>query len=237
MKPQLYANSENQKLRGGYYTPACIAEFLARWAVRDQADEILEPSCGNGVLLAASANRLRELGQIPSQICSQIQGIELYDSEVQATKQSLENLGISTPEKCLMTGDFFDYDEQAWGIIRRRFNVVIGNPPFLRYHHFPEEQRERAFRIMQTAGMHPTRLTNAWVPFLIASSLRLKANGRLAMIIPAELLQVKYAEETRQFLAKHFSSLTIVTFRRLIFKDIQQEVVLLISRKKLPRDV
>ena len=51
------------------------------------------------------------------------------------------------------------------------------------------------------------------------------------MVIPAELLQVKYAEETRAFLARHFGSLTIITFRRLVFADIQQEVVLLLAEK------
>ena len=34
-----------QKLRGGYYTPKLIADFLASWAIRSPADEVLEPSC------------------------------------------------------------------------------------------------------------------------------------------------------------------------------------------------
>ena len=139
-------------------------------------------------------------------------------------------LGVAEPN-VVSVGDFFDFEDQAWGLVGRRFDAVIGNPPFLRYHSFPEAQRERAFRIMRTAGLKPTRLTNAWVPFLIAASLRLKDNGRLAMVIPAELMQVKYAEETRTFLARHFGSLTILTFRRLVFADIQQEVVLLLAEK------
>ena len=53
------------------------------------------------------------------------------------------------------------------------------------------------------------------------------------MVIPAELFQVKYAAETRVFLSNFFSRITIVTFRKLVFDDIQQEVVLLLCEKDL----
>ncbi len=230
MSKVISENETAQKLRGGYYTPPAIARFLANWAVQNPCDEILEPSCGDGELLTAAAERLLALKAAPEQIGGQIQGVELFADEAARARRRLFALGIAA-ENCVSVGDFFDFEDQAWGLVGRRFDVAIGNPPFLRYHNFPEEQRERAFRIMRTAGLKPTRLTNAWAPFLVAASLRLKENGRLAMVIPAELLQVKYAEETRAFLARHFGSLTVITFRRLVFPDIQQEVVLLLAEK------
>jgi adenine-specific DNA-methyltransferase len=226
----LTADASNQKLRGGYYTPTVIAEFLANWAICSAADEVLEPSCGDGALLEASARRLLQLGASPKETSRQLRATELYESEAVLANNRLDNLGI--PSKDVVTvSDFFSYDDQAWGIIGKQCDVVIGNPPFLRYHSFPEDQRDRAFRIMRTAGLSPSKLTNSWVAFLVATSLRLKTNGRLAMVIPAELLQVKYAEQTRAFLARHFGAITIVTFRRLVFEKIQQEVVLLLAEK------
>ncbi len=109
--------------------------------------------------------------------------------------------------------------------------MVIGNPPFIRYQNFPEEFRKIAFRLMQRAGLHPNRLTNAWLPFLVVSSLLLKKQGRLAMVIPAELFQVNYAAEVRKFLSDYFSQLTIITFEQLVFEGIQQEVVLLLGER------
>ena len=47
------------------------------------------------------------------------------------------------------------------------------------------------------------------------------------MVLPAELLQVGYAAELREYLARNYESLTIATFRSLIFAGIQQETVLL----------
>lgn len=51
------------------------------------------------------------------------------------------------------------------------------------------------------------------------------------MVIPAELLQVGYAAELRHFLTNNYSKITLFTFRKLVFADIQQEVVLLLGER------
>lgn len=80
-------------------------------------------------------------------------------------------------------------------------------------------------------GFKPNRLTNIWIPFLVLSCEALKPNGRIGMVIPAELFYVDYAAETREFLNACFDRLTIVTFKRLVFDNIQQDVVLLLGEK------
>ena len=52
------------------------------------------------------------------------------------------------------------------------------------------------------------------------------------MVIPAELFQVDYAAEARDYLSAHIEKLTIITFKKLVFDGIQQEVVLLLGEKK-----
>src|SRR5687767_7945199 len=49
------ANESKEKLRGGYYTPAHIARYLARWVQSFGAQRVLEPSCGDGQFLEALA--------------------------------------------------------------------------------------------------------------------------------------------------------------------------------------
>jgi len=51
------------------------------------------------------------------------------------------------------------------------------------------------------------------------------------MVVPAELLQVSYAAQLRLFLSKIFHSMTILTFKKLIFPAIQQEVILLLAER------
>ena len=79
---------------------------------------------------------------------------------------------------------------------------------------------------MRRAGLRPTRLTNAWVPFVVASTMLVRDGGRVGLVLPAELLQVSYAAQLRDFLLSRFREITLVTFERLVFDGILQEVVL-----------
>jgi adenine-specific DNA-methyltransferase len=229
-----------QKLRGGYYTPKPIADFLARWAIRAPDAEVLEPSCGDGSLVEASIEALLTRGARKEAVAQLIHGVEIDPDEAARTVERMKALGIAPREDTIHVGDFFAHcKNQLFGqrfmslvtAEARKFDVIIGNPPFIRYQNFPEASRNIACEIMQRVGLHPTRLLNAWLPFLIAGSLLLKEYGRLAMVIPAELFQVNYAAETRQFLSNFYDQITIVTFKKLVFDDIQQEVVLLLCEK------
>jgi adenine-specific DNA-methyltransferase len=229
-----------QKLRGGYYTPQPIAHFLAQWAVQSSTALILEPSCGDGEILEAALQALVERGASKEEAIFQTHGVEIETQERDKALDRLRSLGFQPDESTIHGGDFFAYCQKHLMIDQgllsmcstgepRFFDAIIGNPPFVRYQNFPEEQRKPAFQIMKTAGMNPSRLTNTWVPFLVAASFLLTENGRLAMVIPAELLQVNYAAELRLFLSDYFNKLTIITFRKLVFEGIQQEVVLLLA--------
>ena len=148
-------------------------------------------------------------------------GIELDDIEAEKSAQ------YGTTVICK---DFFTYyQEEIEG--QTQFDVIVGNPPFIRYQHFTEEYRKVAFALMNNHGFHPNRLTNIWLPFLVLSCKALKPTGRVGMVIPAELFQVDYAAEARQFLSTFFDKLTLVTFKRLVFDDIQQEVILLLGER------
>ena len=218
-----------QKLRGGYYTPKPIANFLARWAIQSPNAKILEPSCGDGVLIEAAVNTLIELGTDRASTTELARGIEFDPQEAFKASKRIQALTNSTAQ-VIYNDDFFAYCK-AHLFDKHLFDVVIGNPPFIRYQNFPEEQRCIAFELMKQGGLHPSRLTNSWVPFLVASTFLLAEHGRIAMVIPAELLQVNYAAELRYFLSQSYSRLTLVTFKKLVFDDIQQEVVLLLGEK------
>ena len=130
----------------------------------------------------------------------------------------------------MICGDFFGFYKDNIQE-KQKFDAIIGNPPFIRYQNADVASREIAFELMRSAGLHPNKLTNIWLPFLVLSALALSKNGKLGMVIPAELFQVSYAGETREFLAKYFDRLTLITFQKIVFEDIQQEVILLLGEK------
>ena len=121
-----------QKLRGGYYTPKPIADFLARWAIQTPTVKILEPSCGDGMLLEAAVEALISRGAETATISNLIQGIEFDPEEaIKASARMQMLIGLqSTPR--IDTGDFFSYC-QRYLAKDTLFDAIIGNPPFIRY--------------------------------------------------------------------------------------------------------
>lgn len=210
-------------MRGGYYTPEPVARFLAAWAIRSRSEAVLEPTCGDGNIVVEVARRLESLGAADPQLLA----FELDEHEAAKACARLRSVALSQVA-IVETREFFEA-ARALKQTGRTFGAVVGNPPFVRYQDFPDSQRERAFHLMREMGLHPTRLANAWLPFLAVSIALLNDTGRLAMVIPAELFQVGYAGELRQFLSSTFRQIHIVTFKKLIFPEIQQEVVLLLA--------
>ncbi|MGN6604510.1 MAG: Eco57I restriction-modification methylase domain-containing protein [Ginsengibacter sp.] len=217
----------NDKLRGGYYTPQDITTFICKWAITKPTQKVLEPSCGDGNFVEAAIQRFLELGVRKNKLFGLVQGVELINAEAEKSKLRAEKYGLNSTT--IVNSDFFSFISGTNG--DASYDVVIGNPPFIRYQNFPEKHRNNAFEMMREIGLSPNKLTNIWVPFLVLSANLLNRNGKMGMVIPAELFQVKYAAETRVFLSKFFSRISIVTFRKLVFADVQQEVVLLLCEK------
>lgn len=216
------SSEDFDKMRGGYYTPPLITKYITRWAISNGTETVLEPSCGAGNFIYAISQRMDELGISAKEISNKILGIELYDGEAEKARA----YGAT-----IETSDFFCYyKDNIRG--KKTFDVVLGNPPFIRYQNFEEKYRNLAFELSKEIGIKLNRLTNIWIPFLILSTECLNENGKLGMVIPAELFQVDYAAATRKYLTEKFEHLTIITFKKLLFEGTQEEVVILLGEKK-----
>ncbi len=119
--------------------------------------------------------------------------------------------------------DFFEWVHSA-----PKYDVVLGNPPFIRSHLFSERSRTLAFAAMTEMGLRPSRLMSTWAPFLALSCGVLNPNGRFAMVIPEEVLHVGYAQELRHFLMARFKRVIVCLPPNGIFPEVQQAVILLL---------
>lgn len=217
---KLIENASAEKLRGGFYTPEPIAEFILRWGINGSTDfDILEPSCGDGVFL----EQLKKLNSSYNTITA----IEFDETEAQkADKIELEN-------KQLINDDFHTYCNNT----SKRFDLVVGNPPYIRFQFFDRKQQVEAGDIFIKAGLTYSKLTNAWVSFVVGSSLLLKEKGgKIGFVLPAEILQVSFALQLRKFIAQFYNKINIISFEKLVFPDIQQEVVILLCEKNLTKE-
>ncbi len=220
------------KLRGGYYTPVAIADALATWAIRSGHDKVLEPSCGDGVFLESAARRFRSLGRAPREIVRKLTAVEIAGSEAEKAERALQAVLNTRAAADVRCADFFE----ARGQLAGKFDCVLGNPPFIRYQSFPEPSRSRAMNMMRSLGLRSNKLTNIWVPFVAASISCLREGGRLAMVLPAELLQVTYAGQLRSYLVDSFRTVLLVACNKMLFPRAEQEVLLVLAegRVRLP---
>ncbi len=211
---KLINETTKEKLRGGFYTPNSIAAFILKWGFNgNKENDVLEPSCGDGVFLEEIRNGGYEHGSITA--------IEIDPIEAEKTRK------ISLSNSNVITSDFHEFCLKT----NQRFDLIIGNPPYIRYQFFDRQQQQTAENIFARVHLKYSKLTNAWVSFVIGSSLLLKEKGKIGFVIPAELLQVSFAQQLRKFLAHFYNKINIVSFKKLVFPDIQQEVILLLCEK------
>lgn len=207
-----------QKLNGVYYTPKEIVDFFINWAIeKDRKQVILEPSAGDGRFV----NNLKNLNED-----SYIVAVEINKEEALKIKPNLKK-----EQYKVIIDDFYNFYEEN----KRKepgFDLIIGNPPYIRYQFLTEEQRIYQSDILKNNGLKSNKLINAWVAFTIASLQLLKENGKIAFVLPSDILQVSYAKELREYLFKNLKEITIINFEKIVFTETQQDVILLMGVKK-----
>jgi adenine-specific DNA-methyltransferase len=215
-------NESPAKLRGGYYTPSALALFLTRWIQQIRPQRVLEPSCGDGVFFEALA-RSGAAG------IRSLVGFEIVSAEAQKARQRAT--ALSDVSVTVHPSDFLQWARTQLDV-GPAFDAVIGNPPFIRYQYLDATMQNRAEAIFAHLSLEFTRHTNAWVPFVVASLALLRPGGRLAMVVPAELLHVLHACSLRRYLGEQCSRILVLDLDAIWFKETLQGVVLLLAQKR-----
>lgn len=207
----------NKKHTGSYYSPSYLAEFISKRVLshfeKRKCLSILEPSVGNGAFL-------EELVKNKS-ISIRLTAIDINDEELKkaSNKWGRKN---STFKKT----DFLEYSST------KKFSAIIGNPPYVRKNRLTKRQIEISKEIHFKENLTEASVKNIWTTFLVKSNTLLTKDGVLAFVLPSELLQVKFAEEVREYLKKEFEKIEIFTFNDLMFECKGQDTIVLFAYKK-----
>ncbi len=216
-------NESTQKLRGGYYTPLDLAVFLTRWVKDVNPMRVLEPSCGDGVFFQAMA-------EAEGFQNTDVQGFEIEADEAAKAQSRANTIGLSAAT--VRTEDFLQWALDQMNKDGTRFDAVVGNPPFVRYQYLPEHFQARAELVFKKLNLPFTKHTNAWVSFILASMALLRFGGRLAMVVPAELIHVTHAQSLRSYLGRECRRIVIIDPEELWFSETLQGAVILLAEKR-----
>jgi SAM-dependent methyltransferase len=177
-----------RKQLGAWYTPddlvatvveaAVTADFVAERTATGSPVSVLDPACGDGRFLVAVAARVRSLGGT-----SRLTGVDVDGDAVAAAR-------LAVPAASILHADALDIDWPA-----ERFDLVIGNPPFLSQLASSTTRGGAGARGVGTYG-------DAAAEFLaLAVDLVESAGGRVAMILPQSLLSSRDAGAVRDRIA------------------------------------
>jgi len=198
-----------RKVMGVYYTPVRLAEFLASHLVRQVSSDarlrILDPACGDGVLLEALLVALRQRGINECEAC----GVEVEEEALLAAGARLsrfENINLH-----LIHGDFLDLvaggngQRELWEASHRSlevdqaFDLVIANPPYVRTQALGAE---RARQLAQRFGL--TGRVDLYHAFIVGMTEALRGGGAMGIITSNRFLSTLGGASIRRYLAREF---------------------------------
>ncbi len=221
-------SAELRKARGAFFTPPAIADYLVGWALQGELDaKVLDPTCGDGVFLQAAGQQLKALGRQVSDLDELVFGVDLHRESLDEAMRLLE---VENLDAHLIASDFFAVPTPDMPDAPLPFmDAVVGNPPFIRYQEHVGDSRRMSVEAAFKQGVRLSGLASSWAASLAHAAGFLKPDGRLAMVLPAELLTVGYAEPIRTWLRKRFGQVNLVVFEHLQFEDALADVVLLLA--------
>jgi len=213
------------KLRGSFYTEphvvdACLArvrQLRGTWAGR-----WLEPSAGDGAFVRG----LRRATSPTARRSVHMVAVELLGSE--ASKCEIELQAAGLPGR-VFHGSFFEWAAANDELL----DVVVGNPPFVRYQFVTESDRALAEELVAELDITLRGVSNLWIPFALVALDRLKVGGCFAIVLPSELFCTVSGGQFREFLVRNFTELSIDLFPRGTFPDILQDVLVVGGRRAI----
>lgn len=207
----------SKKNTGSYYTPSYLARFISKRVLSYFGNRtrisILEPSVGDGAFIS----ELEKEEKIK---------INLTALDINQAELKIASKKWSKKKSSFVKTDFLKFSK------KQKYSVIIGNPPYIKKNILTAKQIEQCKKIHYNENLTETSVKNIWTTFLIKANTLLLKNGVIAFVLPSELLQVKFAEEIREYLKKEFERIEIFTFNDLMFECKGQDTIVLFAYKK-----
>ena len=236
-----------RKAQGAHYTPPAlvdhlVAEALVGFRRSTTPVRIVDPACGSGNFLVAVARRLAaRRGADMAQILEHsIHGIDIDAAALALAREALRALlPASTTARRraavaraldahLVHGDALS--ERAWrGLGSERFDLVLGNPPFLgQLKRGTASTRTRARRVSRTTAGAVKRYADTSAAFLLRGLEVLGPAGRLGFVMPLSFLAAADVRSARDAALERAMLRAIWAAKEGLFEDANVRVCALV---------
>ena len=230
---QTQNNTTRKKELAAFYTHQGLTDIICSWAIANPNDTIFEPSFGGCGFLRSARDRLTAL-QSPDPV-QQIFGCDIDPTAFGHLSTVFEQ---PIDIKRFYDGDFLKLGKpSSWP---KKFNAVIGNPPYLPYQNIDTETRETVIPKLSAMGLQLNRRASLWAYFVGLSIEYVCVNGRTAWVLPSSFLYANYSKNLRGFLSKSFDRIQAFELkeRQFLLEGTEEKtIVLLASGKKAVKTV
>ena len=203
------------KEKGVIYTPRYIADYIVRLANPDIEDIVLEPSVGHGVFVFSLIEFMEEKYKLDKDELKiwfekKVKAIELDPNSVEELKTILsiyfEKKGISE-----LNFDNIKNDDALFCDVGE-YNVVIGNPPYIRTKNLDETYLKKI-----RTEFSSCKSGNVDIYYAFMEKFSLKAK-RFSFIVPNSYITNNSAKTLRNIIYKKIEN--VIDFKeRLIFEN------------------
>lgn len=196
-------HTERNKL-GQFATPTRLATDILEYAKslwpHNQKVRFLDPAIGTGSFYSAL------LRVFPATHIEEATGYEI-DADYART-------ALKLPEGAPLTIKTVDFTSaMPPRSDKDKFNLIICNPPYIRHHHLPHEEKERLQRLTEkTTGIRFSGLTGVYCHFLCLSHEWMAPEALAGWLIPSEFMSVNYGRELKKYLLDRVRLLRIHRF-------------------------
>jgi hypothetical protein len=215
-------SSAERKALGAYYTPPTVASILAQWAIRSQSELILEPGFGGCEFLQAAIDRLKVLN-------CESPGKNLFGCDIDRNAFSYlsDKLGVVGIEGRYLFRDFISIRPADFS--QQKFDVALGNPPYVSHHNMSIAQRENVWRWRSEYRTRLSGRASLWAYFVLHAMQFLRDGGRMVWVLPGSTVNADYGSQFLSEVANHFQQVVVVELGERVFLDAgakEQTVVL-----------
>nr|WP_081597014.1 N-6 DNA methylase [Haloferax sp. BAB-2207] len=197
---------------GQFATPNYISEILAKWAIDDADDTVLDPGVGAGMLSSAAVMEKTQRGADKP-----LQDIRANDIDELAVSMAAVSLklvdGPGSP--VLERGNFLEFEAHDWtenGHVQTQpVDAVVANPPYSRSQAMDTAVKAQANRVVSgETGINFHGKSPLYVYFLAHAAQFVADGGRLAFIIPSGFMETEFGVPFKQYLLDRFRVEAIV---------------------------
>ena len=219
----------NRNKKGQFATPPQLANHIVNFVLKNYGPDLdgisfLEPCIGTGAFFSAL------LQNTPLKNIKKSVGVELDFELFELTRDLWGDVLIEILN--------FDFTEpETFLALKRSFNLIITNPPYVRHQHLSERQKERLQNyVYRELGFKVNGLAGLYVYFILIAHKFLSEKGLGVWLIPSEFFDVNYGEVLRKYFTQKVELLFVHKFdpKDLQFCDALVSSSLIIFRKSLP---